>query len=140
MHWDDNENIYKINAQSPRKRTHFRPEAAEHSTTWVHKFWSEPIEYESAPCSPHLELPCFDINRCTNIVEENGPMKVYVHNADKTVFKKALERVQKILPGVVEPTSNHSEACLFLVAHGSFSSPEKMVHNPDYMGKQLLVQ
>lgn len=127
--------MFNWDAERPRKRSHFRTEAFDNAISWVTTNFMHPTNYEQAPCTADLTLPCFDLMRCP----KDKPMNVYVHNLDKarltsaTLLSTTVELASKKLPGEIALTTNPDEACLFVVAAGSYKTKEDLLNDPIYM-------
>ncbi|CAB9511383.1 Exostosin-1 [Seminavis robusta] len=126
-------NLLNWDASRHRKTAHFRTEAFDHATGWVTTHATHPTNYEQAPCTSDLALPCFDLSRCP----KDQPMKVYVYTSEKNGhLTETVDLASKKLPGDIEWTTKHEEACLFVVSELAFETKEEMLNNPQYMAGQ----
>lgn len=84
--------------------------------------------YHQAVCQ--VSLPCFDLSRCAG----EGPTRVYSHGSSSSVASKLLDHATKEIPQYVTRVSDPADACLLVVAEGSYNKYDELVQSDLWNG------
>ncbi len=116
-----------------RVYTKFSPYSTDKSSALVYNFpdWSEgkggvQFSKQYPKCSASLSLPCFDLSRCTNLMNDKSPLRIYSHGQIDTYINYTMTQQ----PNLIEVVDNPNDACLFVVGAESFDNPHEMTNHP----------
>mmetsp|Transcript_3286 Transcript_3286/g.8483 ORF Transcript_3286/g.8483 Transcript_3286/m.8483 type:complete len:408 (-) Transcript_3286:127-1350(-) len=86
--------------------------------------------YDQAVCE--VSLPCFDLSRCA----EKGPTSVYAHGGFRSVASSLVDYAVKEIPNDISRVSDPADACLHVVAEGSYNKFDELARSDTWKGGQ----
>jgi hypothetical protein len=122
-----------------RVETKFNPYSKDKSSVLVYNYPStnQPggqVTKQYPKCSAVLSLPCFDLSRCTNLLDGESPLRVYSYGGPRT--DQYLNYTMTQQSDLLEIVDDPKDACLFVMAEKTFTNPQDLLHAASWNGGQ----